>query len=120
MSSILIVEDEPDIAEGLGEVLEDEGHEVKVAHDGEAAKAALETARFDLVITDIMMPKLDGARLLAWIRSQDSTGKVPVIVMSAAPIDKATRARASAHLAKPFELSTFMERVAAVLAKTSA
>lgn len=115
MSSILVVEDEPDIAEGLSDVLRDEGHQVTVVHDGAAALQALEKGAFDLMITDMMMPRLDGAGLVSRVREHARIAQLPVIAMSAAPIDRATHTQVQLVLRKPFDVDAFLNAVEYVL-----
>ena len=78
--SILIADDEPDIRELLRLYLENAGHRVLEAGDGEEALAVLDAEQVDLVLLDIMMPKLDGYGVLKKLRA---TSNVPVIVISA-------------------------------------
>ena len=80
-SSILVVDDEPGILALIKDILEDEGYEVDVAEDAEAARAARRNRRPDLILLDIWMPDSDGISLLReW--SESSPGDVPVIMMS--------------------------------------
>lgn len=77
MPSILIAEDEPALLELLSEVLEEAGYEVAAARDGVEALEQLERRPFDLLLTDIRMPRVDGLELLARIRAiRDSVGHV--------------------------------------------
>ena len=81
MARILIAEDEPDMAMGLRDNLQFEGHEVIEAADGEAAlKAALEQ-RPDLILLDIMMPKMDGLEVCRRVRQAGS--RVPIVMLTA-------------------------------------
>ena len=80
-SSILVVDDEPDILALVKDILEDEGYEVDLAKDAESARAARRNRRPDLVLLDIWMPDSDGISLLReW--SESDTGDAPVIMMS--------------------------------------
>ncbi len=80
-SSILVVDDEPGILALIKDILEDEGYEVEVAEDAEAARASRRNRRPDLILLDIWMPDSDGISLLReWAKS--SAGDVPVIMMS--------------------------------------
>ena len=69
---ILVVEDEANLALGIQENLQDEGHQVDVAQDGEAGLARALAERYDLVILDVMMPKLDGYAVCEALRAQRS------------------------------------------------
>jgi DNA-binding response OmpR family regulator len=104
---VLVVDDEAQIAETLSFIVEDAGYMALVAPHG---TAALEIARQRppaLVITDLMMPHLNGARLIAALRAEASaTGLEPpvMVLMTAAGTRQATEAGADAILLKPFDL----------------
>lgn len=68
MLNILLIDDEPDLLLSLGQVLRNEGHAVDVAHDGETAVERLASRAFDLVMSDVRLPKVDGLTLLRRIR----------------------------------------------------
>ena len=112
-SLVLIVEDEEPIAEALALVVRDAGFRSMVAAHG---LQALEMARADppaLVITDLMMPHLDGAELIAALRSRaalDGGQAPPIILVTAAGPRRALAAGADAVLRKPFELAA-LERL---------
>ncbi|HTM44527.1 MAG TPA: response regulator, partial [Polyangiaceae bacterium] len=85
---ILVIEDDPSISLGLRMNLEAEGYRIEVAEDGEEGLARVHSLDVDLVILDLMLPKLNGFELLRRIR--DERNEVPVIVLSArgAEMDK--------------------------------
>ncbi|HVA89663.1 MAG TPA: response regulator [Chloroflexota bacterium] len=104
---VLIVEDERSIASVVAEVVADAGHLPSVARHGrDALKLALEQWPA-LVITDLMVPHLDGAGLIAALRAEvtEERGMPPVILMTAAGMHYASAAGADAILHKPFDLS---------------
>jgi CheY-like chemotaxis protein len=80
--SVLVVEDEPVIRELMAILLEDEGYAVSQAVDGLAALEMLEQHRIDLVLSDVKMPRLDGASLVHQLRARGDA--IPVVLMSAA------------------------------------
>lgn len=81
MSEILVVDDEPGIRDLLKEILEDEGYEVRLAENGEQARAARQEKAPDLVLLDIWMPDVDGLSLLKeWVSDELLT--MPVVMMS--------------------------------------
>lgn len=82
MRRILIVDDEPAVREVIASVLTDEGYAVQTAADGRIALEMIASAPPDLLITDVMMPHVDGWAVLAHVREQ--TPILPVILMSAA------------------------------------
>lgn len=110
---ILLVDDEISSAEVLCLVLASEGYEVTMAGDGRQALARLSDAAPDLVITDFMMPLVNGAELVRALRELPEYLDVPVILMSGAP-ESALRAYAVQYqdfLRKPFGLEEFLASV---------
>ena len=82
--SVLVVDDEPDKRSLLAFALELEGYEVHTAEDGELGLSAVETYQPDLIVTDVMMPRMDGYEMVRRIRSNPQTKFIPVIIQSAA------------------------------------
>ena len=113
MPRILIVEDEPQLLAMLSAVLEDEGYAVQTAADGLAALDLITASPPDLLITDVMMPRLDGWALLARVREQDQT--LPVIVMSAVDLrlrrQEAPLPDHTVFLPKPFDIATLLANI---------
>lgn len=112
---ILIVDDDPVIQLLLRVNMEMDGFEVLTADDGEAGYEAAVGQRPDLVLLDVMMPKLDGNQVLAQLRDNESTKSLPVIMLSARPMQDGSAA-ADAYLTKPFEPSQVIEEIRRVLA----
>jgi CheY-like chemotaxis protein len=83
MATILLVDDEPDLLGVLAILLDLEGFAVVTATDGVKALQALEAHAVDLVITDLMMPNMDGLTLCRRLRANEATRGVPVILNSA-------------------------------------
>ena len=109
MRRILIVDDEPLIREVLAEVLADEGYAVHSAADGQEALEAIAADLPDLVITDVMMPRLSGWDLLDRVRQQHPL--LPMILISAVGQRAARPERLTDHtafLAKPFALDELL------------
>ena len=77
---VLIVDDEINLAEGIRENLEFEGYSTDVAHDGEEGLEKLRTESFDLVLLDVMMPKLDGLQVCAKLR--EAGNQTPVLFLT--------------------------------------
>ncbi len=116
---ILVVDDEDAIKRLLSELLHDEGYAVCTAANGHAALAHATTTPLDLVITDVMMPGMNGVELMQRLRALPATATVPIIVMTAArhvpPIPGTT-----AVFAKPFDLDSLLTTVAQVIAPDAA
>lgn len=114
MQSILVVEDEKEIAEAIKIYLEEEGYNVEICLDSTKALEKLKTKEFQLILLDIMMPKIDGITLARNIRKFSS---IPIIFLSAKSesIDKITGLNAGAddYITKPFEPLELIARVKA-------
>lgn len=79
---IFIIEDTPQLADALSTTLQQEGFNVEIARDGEEAAARIQSAGADLVILDILMPKMNGLEFLKKMREEYKMQNVPVIVLS--------------------------------------
>jgi len=117
MSKILIVEDNDDLAFGLRRTLEFEGHDIIVASDGPSGLAQAMTEDVDLVLLDLMLPKLDGFKVLREIRKGGS--RVPVLLLTArgdeADILMGFDSGADDYVTKPFSTLELLARVRALL-----
>ena len=114
---ILVVEDDESITLGLQMNLEAEGYSVALAMDGEEGLALASAETFDLLIVDVMLPKMNGFELVRSLRSRKATE--PVIMLSArgAEMDKVMGLELGAedYITKPFGLAELLARVKAVL-----
>lgn len=114
--SILIADDDSDLVEGLRWYLEAEGMEIISAPDGEAAIEIFKKENPELVILDIMMPKIDGIKVCEMIRSQSDA---MILMLSARDeeIDKvrALKIGADDYVTKPFHVSELLARVHALM-----
>jgi CheY-like chemotaxis protein/anti-sigma regulatory factor (Ser/Thr protein kinase) len=117
VGSILVIDDETDVRELVADVLEARGYAVTVAADGQEGIARFETGRFDLVLTDLGMPDVNGwevARVVKSVRSD-----VPVLLLTgwADAVDPSDRARVDGVVKKPFDLTQLETAVDAALAR---
>ncbi len=114
---ILIIEDNQDLAFGLRTNLEVEGYEVALVEDGAKGLAVAQDCPPDLIILDLMLPKMDGIEVLRKIRKSDS--RTPILILTARgnEIDKVLGLRLGAddYVTKPFGLMELMARVEALL-----
>jgi two-component system alkaline phosphatase synthesis response regulator PhoP len=117
MRRILVIEDNRDLAYGLCNNLEIEGYEVEVAGDGAAGLRAARDRGLDLVILDLMLPEMDGFRVLRALRGE--TIDVPVLILTArgheADKVRGLRLGADDYVTKPFGLLELLARVEALL-----
>jgi DNA-binding response OmpR family regulator len=120
VSRILVVEDNANLAFGLSTSLELEGHQVVVARDGAAGLRAAREHAPELVILDLMLPEMDGYRVLKALREEGR--EVPVLILTArgAESDKVLGFRLGAddYVTKPFGLLELLARVGALLRRT--
>ncbi|HTD27333.1 MAG TPA: response regulator transcription factor [Candidatus Elarobacter sp.] len=115
---ILIVEDERKVANFISQGLQEEGHTVEVAKDGEAALDLLRHGPpYDLIVLDVMLPRLDGVAVLRAARAARVTSPVLMLTARDAVADKVTGLDAGAddYLTKPFSFDEFLARVRALL-----
>jgi two-component system alkaline phosphatase synthesis response regulator PhoP len=121
MTQVLLVEDDPSVRVAVRDALESEGYGVTVAVDGHeglrAAAAAVRRGGLDLVVLDLMMPRMDGLEMCQRLRARGI--EVPVIMLTArsSPADAAHGLKLGAddYVAKPFDVGEFLARVEAVL-----
>jgi DNA-binding response OmpR family regulator len=107
---VLIVEDDQDTREVMVYTLEQEGFEVEAAPDGEQGLAAMRARRPDLVLLDLLMPRLTGREVLEAMRRNRLLSSLPVVIVSALPA-QSQPAAVLMHLQKPFGMSDLIAAV---------
>jgi DNA-binding response OmpR family regulator len=124
MRTILVVDDQPAVRRLLRALLEMAGFEVSEAEDGAWAMEAIRTRAPDLVVLDIMMPRVDGWQVLTEVRDDPEVGELPVIVLTAKgqPADRLRgwELGCDAYIPKPFDPPECLNEVLAVLNRTPA
>jgi DNA-binding response OmpR family regulator len=117
--TILVVDDEPSIREVLSIYLEQAGYDVVIASDGQAALEAVERRLPDLVVLDLMLPKVDGLEITRQLRAK---GDIPIIMLSARREETdrilGLEMGADDYVIKPFSPRELVSRVRAVLRRT--
>ena len=120
--SVLIVDDEPNILLSLQFLIKKAGYAVRTAKDGEEALAEISRAAPDLVLLDVMMPKIDGFSLCERIRANPEWQDVRVIMLTARGRDlereKGLALGADDYITKPFSTKDAIARVEVVLARS--
>jgi len=116
---IFIVEDDKNIMDLLTVVLEREGYNVVGVGDGMEALKKIPEVAPQLVILDVMMPKLDGWNVLSTIRANDATRNLPVLICTnknlVSDLEKAEKLGATGFIYKPFDINQMLEKVRTLL-----
>ena len=111
---ILLIDDEPELRQALADVLKDAGHAITEAGDGQAAAALISKHAFDVILSDVRLPGVDGLKLLRLARKESPL--TDFILMTAfAEVDEAVAALkegASDYLTKPFDIGELLHLVA--------
>jgi DNA-binding response OmpR family regulator len=119
MSEILLIDDDAELTEMLSQYLRYEGFSVQVAHDGDMGAAAVMRGQFDLIVLDIMMPRLSGMEALRRIRAHS---QVPVLMLTARGdhVDKIVGLNMGAddYVAKPCPPAELAARIRAILRRS--
>ena len=122
MPKILVVDDDRVIQQLIEVNLELEGYEVVKASNGEEALEMFASERPDLVILDVMMPKLNGKDVCRKLKSDPETAKTPIIFLSARAqemdVEAGLELGADAYVTKPFDPSTLLDTVSSLLGES--
>lgn len=120
MAKILIVEDDLDIQELLQNFLQEAGYEVSIANDGVEAVSLFSTAHYDLILLDVMLPKIDGFTVCELIRKQS---QIPIIILTALSGEKeqikGLDLQVDDYITKPFSMPVLVRKIAAVLRRSN-
>jgi two-component system, OmpR family, response regulator MprA len=111
---LLVIDDDPIVRETLLHMLQFEGYEVQTAEGAEEAFALLQPGKFDLVITDYCMPRMDGAQLAAAIKDRDPKQRVLMITAHAESV-KGLPKGVDILLCKPFSINSLRGAMAPLL-----
>lgn len=120
-SHVLLIEDEPHIAEAIRFILSRDGWQVSTLSDGAGAVAAVQARRPDLVILDLMLPGCSGLEILTALRADPATADLPVMMLTAKgqgrDREAAERAGVSRFMTKPFANADMLASVRALIEK---
>ena len=121
MTRVLVVEDNPDLAFGLRNNLEIEGYDVAVAEDGPTGLEQARSSRPDLVILDLMLPGMDGYRVLRSLRAEGFDRPVLILTARGEEADKVIGFRSGAddYVTKPFGVLELLARIEALLRRST-
>ncbi|HEU4728825.1 MAG TPA: response regulator [Kofleriaceae bacterium] len=111
--SVLIVDDEFGLADLTADLLREAGYEVALAINGKLGLASLANRRADIVITDLMMPVMDGPEMIRRMRADPELAAIPTILMTALPeaIPEGEAALHDAVLVKPFAIEELLQAI---------
>jgi len=119
MTKILIVEDEPNMRMGLRDNLEFEGYEVSIAEDGEKGLKMIRENQYNLIILDVMMPKMSGFEVCRKLKGESATADIPVMMVTAlnelGDIERGVEAGTDEFLSKPVNKLELLTRVKSLL-----
>ena len=111
-ANVLVVDDDPAIRRILSQTLELEDYEVDLAADGEEALSAVHSKAPDVIILDVMMPKKDGFGVLKELRADETTSRIPVILLTAKSsqqdVWEGWEQGADYYLSKPFDIEELL------------
>jgi DNA-binding response OmpR family regulator len=117
--TVLVADDEPNIVISLEFLLQQEGYRVQVAHDGQEAWEAIQRQPPDLVLLDVMMPRLSGFDVCQKIRENPAWARLPIIMLTAkgreVEVSKGLALGADAYISKPFSTQELLAQVRALL-----
>lgn len=120
MARILIADDEPNIVLALELLMKREGHEIRSVGDGELAVEAAKAFRPDLVLLDVMMPKMDGYEVCQRLRADPALKDVAIVMLTAkgreVEREKGLALGADLYITKPFSTREVVRKVKEVLA----
>jgi DNA-binding response OmpR family regulator len=120
---ILVVDDEVDLVETVRFPLEMEGFDVLVSYNGEDALNQARKEKPDLIILDLMLPKLDGYKVCRLLKFDERYKHIPILMLTAKTQEKdktlGMETGANEYITKPFEMDYLMEKVKAYLNKNS-
>ena len=115
MKKILLIDDSPDLVSLTVMRLKYAGYEAISAEDGEEGLEKALAEKPDLILLDILMPKLDGLQTLAKLKESDQTKSIPVIMLTAEgqseQVTKAAKAGARDYIVKPYDSAVLMEKI---------
>lgn len=123
MCKILVADDEPDMRSLLSDLLEEAGHEVTEAENGQVAYQQIQQELPDLVLMDVLMPMMDGIQVLQRLRNDAATQSLPVILLTAFALsDEDTgilETPNTYHLTKPWRRGVVESAINSALAQTT-
>jgi len=116
---ILVVDDEPDISKLIKARMESAGYSVFTAFDGAEALKAVKENMPDLILLDVMLPKMDGYQVCRLLKFDEKSKHIPIIMLTArageSDKEKSVEAGADAYLTKPFQTEELLSKISSLL-----
>jgi adenylate cyclase len=116
---ILVVDDEPELADMVKMRLEATGYEVITANDGQEGLDRAKAEKPDLIILDLMLPKIDGYKVCGLLKNDARYSKIPIIIFSARAqqedVTMGEEVGANAYITKPFEPKVLLSKIGELL-----
>lgn len=123
MAQILVVEDNPMNMELTVDLLESWGYEVGQAEDGPIALDKVKEAKYDLILLDMQLPRMDGLEVLSHLKEDSETDSIPVIALTAHSMagdeDKFLDAGCTGYISKPIDIHEFKKRIPEFLGESA-
>lgn len=121
---ILLVDDEEDLVQLMGLRLEAAGYAVSAAYDGQQALERVRNSRPDLIILDLMLPKVDGYKVCRLLKFDERTKRIPILIFTAraqeGDVKLALECGADAYQTKPFDVQQLLGKLKELLDKAQA
>ena len=117
MKRVLIVDDEPDLLEAWSFALEHVGYTVERAHNGKIALEALADQVPDLIITDLMMPGMNGEELCRIVRENPAWAAIPIVLHTSAYVAAGSGALWNAVIRKPAKMEAFLSTISRLITR---
>ncbi len=118
---ILVIEDEKDLMEALALRLESNNYEVLKAYDGQEGLEKARKEKPDLIILDLMLPKMDGYKVCGLLKSDSRYSRIPIIIFTARALESDKKMGedlgADAYITKPFDTQTLLGKIRELIAK---
>jgi len=118
---ILVVDDEPDVASLLTLLLKSQGYDVVAAGDGQEALEKARSEQPDLILLDVMLPKMDGYKVARMLKFDENFSTIPIIMLTAKVQEKdkqiGLEMGADDYVTKPFDTAALLGKIKAVLGK---
>jgi threonine synthase len=109
ISRVVVIEDKPEAARLISRILQSRGHDVQTAHDGASGIELVRQVKPDVIITDLMMPGMDGFQVIDVLKADDELNRIPIIVLTAKELTPRERERLSGQIDALLQKGGFLD-----------